>query len=97
MSIEKVLSGIIGLPCGNVKFTLEGSSSDFLGCKDYSHGRIQCYIEFTTLQKISAETGYRFGSLIVGTYENNKYNAVLVRGKETAMITQAIADMCNVC
>ena len=95
-SVESVLSEIIGVPSGNVKFTLEGNSMDFYGAKEYSHGLIRCYIEFTTLEPIRSDSNYRFGSLIIGSFEGNKYTAVLVRGKETAMITQAIADMCKV-
>ena len=94
--IDEVLSEIIGVPCGNVKFTLERNSSEFLDCKEYVHGRFQCFLEFTTLEKINPLTNYRFGSLIVRGSESNKYAAVLLRGKETARITQAITDMCFV-
>ena len=94
--IDEVLSEIVGVPCGNVKFTLERNSSEFFDCKEYVHGRFQCFLEFTTLEKINPLTNYRFGSLIVCTVESNKYSAVLLRGKETDRITQAIADMCFV-
>ena len=94
--IDEVLSEIVGVPCGNVKFILERNSSEFLGCKEYVHGRVQCFLEFTTLEKIKPLTNYRFGSLIVRGAESNKCYAVLLRGKETARITQAIADMCVV-
>ena len=94
--IDEVLSEIVGVSCGNVKFTLERSSLEFFDCKEYVHGRVQCFLEFTTLEKINPLTNYRFGSLIVRSAESNKYSAVLLSGKETARITQAIADMCVV-
>ena len=94
--IDEVLSEIVGVPCGNVKFTLEGNSLEFFDCKEYVHGRVQCFIEFTTLEKINSLTDYRFGSLNICTVEGNKYSAVLLRGKETARIAQTIADVCFV-
>jgi hypothetical protein len=94
--IDEVLSEIVGVPCGNVKFTLERNSLEFFDCKEYVRGRVQCFLEFTTLEKINPLTNYRFGSLIVRGAESNKCSAVLLSGKETARITQAIADMCVV-
>ena len=86
MSVESVLSEILSVPCGNVKFTSEGNSSEFFGCKEYAHGLVRCYLEFTTLAK---PENLRVGSLIITSYRNNEYTAVLVRGEETARIAKA--------
>ena len=89
MRVEEVLSKILGVPCGNVKFTLEGSSSDFFDCKEYVHGLVRCYLEFTTLAK---PENLRVGSLIVTSYRENEYTAVLVKGEETSRIARAVYE-----
>ena len=89
MRVEEVLSEILGVPCGNVKFTSEGSSIDFFDCKEYAHGMVRCYLEFTTLAKLE---NLRVGSLIVSSYRNNAYTAVLVRGEETVRIAKAVYE-----
>ena len=89
MRVEEVLSEILGVPCGNVKFTSEGNSSEFFGCKEYSHGMVRCYLEFTTLAK---PENLRVGSLIIASYRDNAYTAVLVQGEETARIARAVYE-----
>ena len=89
MRVEEVLSEILGVPCGNVKFTSEGNSIDFVGCKEYAHGLVRCYLEFTTLAK---PENLRVGSLIVTSYRKNEYTAVLVKGEETSRIARAVYE-----
>lgn len=91
MSVESVLSEILGVPCGNVKFTREADSGEPLGYDYYIHGMIRHYIEFTTKKPLE---DFRVGSVIVITMNNYicKYQAVLVKGEETLRIVRAIAD-----
>lgn len=89
MKVEAVLSEIIGVPCGNVKFTTENYSEECFDHRGYIHGMTRCYIEFTTQKPL---LGHRFGSLFVLSYRNNVYYAALIQGKETARIAQAVAD-----
>jgi hypothetical protein len=89
MSLESVLSEILGVPCGNVKFTREGSSQEFFECGEYLHSLIKCYLEFTTLKPLPALS--RVGSLVIAS-EKGKYLAALLKGEETSRIARAVAD-----
>lgn len=98
MSVESVLSEILGVPCGDVKFIRE-SSSNWLGYKPtgepleegyYVHGTIRHYLEFTTKEPLM---NFRVGSIAVTSGDDSGgYFAILLYGKETSRIVRAIAD-----
>lgn len=96
--IDEVLSEIIGVSCGNIKFELSVESlGQTLG--NYCHNRIQkATIEFSCKQRINSDV---IGSVhlfsVGGVVEKDIqmeyfYKAILVQGKETARIAQAVAD-----
>jgi len=90
-ALESVLSEILGVSCGNVKFTRESSSQDVLLCDIYLHGVIRCYLEFTTRSPLAH---LRIGSIVIITasHVKNTYYAELLKGEETSRIVRAIAD-----
>jgi len=89
MSLESVLSEILGVPCGNVKFTREGYSQEFFNFDEYVHGITQYHLEFTTKKPL---VDLEVGSIVSCKFENNRYLAVLLKGKETDSIVRAIVD-----
>lgn len=109
MSVELVLSEILGVPCGNVKFTRK-SSSEWVGYQPtgepmkegyYTHGIVRCSISFTTLKRLDFILDPRFGNVYLSSEvrQNLKeweYTAVLLYGEETKMIAKAIYDDLNV-
>lgn len=96
MSLESVLSEILGVPCGNVKFTRE-SSSNVLVCGEYVHGLIECNLTFTTTKPlVKYPVQCTFGSvyivdLLMYNITKYKYTALLLKGEETSRIVRAIA------
>jgi len=97
MSLESVLSEILGVPCGNVKFTRESSSNVLVG-DEYVHGLIKCNLTFTTTKPIKEYPAKnKFGSLGITSmlaYNITKYqyDVVLFEGEETSRIVRAITD-----
>jgi len=89
MSVESVLSEILGVPCGNVKFSAEAPSCVHSRGEIYEHGTRTYYLKFTTrlpLRKL------QIGSLIITSINCTNYEAILLKGEETSRIVRAIAD-----
>ena len=97
MSLESVLSEILGVPCGNVKFTRE-SSSQALVHGEYVHGRVNYALVFTATKPIKEYPAkYKFGSvgitsMLAYNITKYQYDVVLFEGEETSRIVRAITD-----
>lgn len=96
--IDKVLSDIVGVSCGDIKFSLCVESMGHTLGNYYVNGIQRATIEFKTKERIKSD---QIGSLYlypVGAVLENSiqleyfYKGILVKGNETAMIAQAIAD-----
>ena len=93
MSIEDVLSDIVGVPCGNIDFTLEADSLRLKQGGKYSFhpGLLNTYLTFETLEPLKKD---QYGSLRIRTINNFlcRYSATLLHGEETSKIVQAVAE-----
>lgn len=96
--IDEVLSEIIGVPCGNIKFELSVESIGQTFSKTYCNGIQKATMEFSCKERINSDV---IGSVYIypvgEVLENNIqleyfYKAILVQGKETTRIAQAVAD-----
>lgn len=96
--IDDVLSEIIGVPCGNIKFELSIESIGQTLGKYYCNGIQKATIEFSCKERIKSDAIgsmyiYPVGAVVESRIQSEYfYKAILVQGKETARIAQAVAD-----
>lgn len=110
MSLESVLSEILGVPCGNVKFHREGISL-LLPESEYLHSglhtSVTSRIEFSTLERIDLlYPNNKFGSIYIGSqdwYSTGEspvkefgYTAYLLKGEETSERSQRDCDLARI-
>ena len=101
--LAEVLEGIVGAPVGNVEFSFSFGSQAWYVDSDtkekseiqMTHGRYQVQISFTSDKSLVVGGKGRYGSLVIGTkawycYELYKYTAILLTGKETEAIAEAV-------
>jgi hypothetical protein len=96
--IDEVLSEILGVSCGDVKFQLHIETIGQSLGDNYCNGIQRATLEFKCKKRIESD---KIGSIylcaIVGVVVNEiqveyYYSAVLVKGKETAMLAKAVYD-----
>lgn len=96
--IDEVLSEIIGVPCGNIKFELSVESIGQTLGKYYHNGIQKATIEFSCKERINSDVIgsvyiYPVGAVVRSRVQSEYfYKAVLVQGKETDKIAQAVVD-----
>ena len=96
--IDEVLSEIVGVPCGDITFSLCIESVGQTLSDSYVNGIQRATIEFKTKVRIESD---RIGSIYlypVGGVMENKiqmeyfYKGILVKGEETARIAKAVYE-----
>ena len=95
--IDDVLSEILGVPCGDVKFQLHIESIGQTVGDNYCNGIQRATLEFKCKKRIESDN---IGSIYLAldksdtTWSNPEYyySAVLVKGKETDMLAKAVYD-----
>lgn len=97
MSLESILSALVGVPCGNVTFSRQAISAESYS-GEFVHGLNNISISFDTHELLSKQ---KFGSIRVisqsadgNQYAKTRYSysAILLYGEETYLVAQAIAD-----
>ena len=97
--IDEVLSEILGVSCGDVKFQLHIESIGQTVGDNYCNGIQRATLEFKCKKRIESDN---IGSIYLvldkvsatDVWFNTEYHysALLVKGKETAMLAKAVYD-----
>ena len=95
--IDDVLSEISGVSCGDVKFQLHIESIGQTVGDNYCNGIQRATLEFKCKKRIESDNiGSIYlvfdGSDTIWSGPEYYYSAVLVKGKETAMLAKAVYD-----